>query len=352
MKKDLYCVLLAGGSGTRFWPLSRQVRPKQFLKIVGAQSLFEQTLSRIRSQVPARNILVVTSRRYKTLVRRQAKAFRIPAANFLYEPEGKNTAPAIAWAASRIYSKDRDAVMAVLPSDHLIANPSVFLGCLKEAVGLARQNFLVTFGIVPTRPETGYGYLRTKAIRWEGKRVLTVEQFIEKPPLDKAKVYARSRNFFWNSGMFVWKASVIREELKFYLPEIFLFFIHRNDQAYAQKIWKDLPGISIDYGVLEKSRRVAAVPAAGIGWSDVGSWEALLTVLPKDGKGNSLEGNVVPIDCAKTLVKGGKKLIALVGLEGIAVVDTPDALLVGRLDQSQKLRDVIAALKAKKRKEI
>jgi len=376
MRNNLYAVILAGGTGTRFWPLSRRKRPKQFLTIMGRKSLFEQTIERVRPKVPARNILIVTSARYKNIVRTQARPFSIPAENFLYEPEGKNTASAIGWATARIQARDRDAVMAVLPSDHLIQNPKAFHRCLDEAVRLAERDLLVTFGIVPTRAETGYGYLkirrtwdvgpldfvrskrRTPVLRSQTRKqfgeggYLRVVQFVEKPTLEKAKRFLRDKSYLWNSGMFVWKAAAIREALRRYLPEIFLVFEKEYSQAHARKYWKDLPNISIDYGILEKAGNVAAVAASGIRWSDVGSWETLFTVSPKTRNGNVLHGDVLQIDCRNVLAVGSKRLIAMVGLSDVVIVDTPDALLVCRSDKSQRVRDVISELKTKKRKEI
>jgi len=435
MRNNLYAVILAGGTGTRFWPLSRRKRPKQFLTIMGRKSLFEQTIERVRPKVPARNILIVTSARYKNIVRTQARPFSIPAENFLYEPEGKNTASAIVFLGlsavsflvstrlvgriaapivhlagvvedvgrrkdygvraartssdelgllidgfngmlAQIQARDRDAVMAVLPSDHLIQNPKAFHRCLDEAVRLAERDLLVTFGIVPTRAETGYGYLkirrtwdvgpldfvrskrRTPVLRSQTRKqfgeggYLRVVQFVEKPTLEKAKRFLRDKSYLWNSGMFVWKAAAIREALRRYLPEIFLVFEKEYSQAHARKYWKDLPNISIDYGILEKAGNVAAVAASGIRWSDVGSWETLFTVSPKTRNGNVLHGDVLQIDCRNVLAVGSKRLIAMVGLSDVVIVDTPDALLVCRSDKSQRVRDVISELKTKKRKEI
>ncbi len=352
MNKNIYAVILAGGSGTRFWPLSRQRLPKQFLNILPGGSLFQQTLKRLQPLIPARNILVVTNAHYKSLVLSQSAFYRIPSKNILLEPSGKNTAPAIGWAASRIYSQDKNALMVVLPSDHLILNTKAFLKKLTEACRLAESGNLVTFGIVPTRPETGYGYLRTIPARQGRQSVLKVAQFVEKPPLPKAQAYLRKGNYLWNSGMFVWKVAVIREEMKNYLPDIFLLFIKNNHQAWANKIWSDLPSISIDYGILEKSLHVAAVAASDIGWSDVGSWEALTTVLAKDTFGNILRGDVVNVGSENTYVRADKKLVAAVGLKDIVIVDTPDALLVCRTADSQKVKDVTSWLKEKKRKEL
>ncbi len=342
--KNFYAVILAGGSGTRFWPKSRTARPKQFLDMTGQGSLFRQTVKRISSAVQRDHIFVVTNQRYRRLVREQAGARRIPPANILLEPAAKNTAPAICWAASRIYRKNPRAVMAVLPSDHLIGNNSLFLKALQKAAGLAGRDYLVTFGIPPTRPETGYGYLQTRTVPEGKSRILRVRRFIEKPSLDKAKRFVRSKNYFWNSGMFVWKAEVILRAFQEHQPVIFNLIGQNASQAVINKIWTKLPSVSVDYGILEKAGNVAAVAARNIGWSDLGSWEALTEVLPKDRLGNTIRGDVIAAGCRDMAVFGADRLVAVIGLEEVVVVDSPDALLVCRRDKSQKVREVVGVL--------
>lgn len=338
---NLHAVILAGGSGTRFWPASRSNRPKQFLNLVGKESLFRQTIRRIASKVPAGNIWIVTNRRYQKEIKRQVTGFAgrppkggVRSSQILWEPQGKNTAPAIGWAASRIHARDPRAVMVILPSDHLIQNERAFLNALEKAVKLARANHLVTFGIVPTRAETGYGYLKTK----KAGGILRVERFIEKPDLARAKRFAADKNYFWNSGMFVWKTETILEAFRKYLP---LIYAARGDML---KAWPKLPAISIDYGILEKARNVAAV-AADIGWSDLGSWESLSGILPKDRHGNSLKGNVTALDCRDILVWADKRLVAAIGVQDLVVIDTPDALLVCHKHRSQDVKKLVETLK-------
>ena len=244
-KSNLYAVILAGGSGTRFWPLSRQSRPKQFLNLIGKGSLLQQTVQRILPQVQARNIWIVANRGHQKEIKRQLALFKVPASQILWEPQGKNTAPAILWAAARIHAVDPKAVMAVLPSDHLIQNTRAFLNALDKAVRLARQDQLVTFGIVPTRPETGYGYLKTK----KAGNVLRVERFVEKPDRAKAEKFVAQRNYFcsrnnstnyfWNSGMFVWKTETILEAFRKFLPSVYAA------RGNMLKAWSKLPAISI-----------------------------------------------------------------------------------------------------------
>lgn len=341
LTSKLYAVILAGGSGTRFWPFSRKSRPKQFLDIAGKESLLKETLRRVNSKVSPGRIFIAAGAAHHKKIKKQIASFRIPPGNYLLEPSGKNTAPAIFWAAGRIHALDKDAVITVLPSDHLIENREGFLKVLDRAVKLAEKDYLVTLGIVPTRPETGYGYLKTKRL----KGVLRVEKFTEKPSRKKAEMFLKGKRYLWNSGMFVWKASVILEEFKRYQPKIYGLLGKKHSSAEVRKAWKKLPSISVDYAILEKSKRVAAVPAKSIGWSDLGSWEALFEVLKKDAKRNVLRGNIFSSDCKDTLIWAGKRTVAAVGLNNLVIVDTPDALLVCRKDLSQKIRDVIAYLK-------
>ncbi|MCK5642827.1 MAG: mannose-1-phosphate guanylyltransferase, partial [Gammaproteobacteria bacterium] len=198
---NLYAVILAGGSGTRFWPVSRKAKPKQFLNITGNGTLLQETLERIKPEIPGAHIFIITNAAYRSTVGRQTASFKIPKANILLEPEGKNTAPAICWAAAKIQEINPDAVMVVLPSDHLILKQKKFLKVVREAVRLAQKNYLVTLGITPTRPDTGYGYLKTEKKKINGKQIVKVEKFTEKPSLSKAKQFLKTKKYFWNSGM-------------------------------------------------------------------------------------------------------------------------------------------------------
>jgi mannose-1-phosphate guanylyltransferase/mannose-6-phosphate isomerase len=350
--KNLYAVILAGGSGTRFWPVSRQSLPKQFLNLAGKGSLLQQTLRRINLKIPSGNIFIVSNRLYREEVERQVVGFGVVPAHILWEPEGKNTAPAVCWAAARIHAVNPRAVMAVLPSDHFIKYHSKFLKVLAKAVDLAGKDYLVTFGIVPTRPETGYGYLKTVKVR--GKDVFRVEKFIEKPNLARAKQFLRTNcrdrletsSYMWNSGMFVWRTQTILEAFRQYLPGIFRMFVGTGFKPVpTERMWHKLPVISIDYGILERAKNVAAVPAVGIGWSDVGSWEALSEILPKDKAGNTTRGSVVSLDCRDTLIWARQRLVAAVGLKDILVIDTPDALLVCPKHLSQEVKNLVSILK-------
>ncbi|MBL8012296.1 MAG: mannose-1-phosphate guanylyltransferase/mannose-6-phosphate isomerase [Candidatus Omnitrophica bacterium] len=350
-KNDLYVVILAGGSGTRFWPSSRSALPKQFLSLVGNKTMLQETLSRMQSKVSGDQIYIVSNKRFAKIIEKQTKSYKVPKANILLEPSGKNTAPAIAWAASAIYHRNPDAVMVVLPSDHLIQNQKSYAATLDEAVCLANEGYLVTLGIVPTRPETGYGYIKGKKTRGQGKDLYEVEQFVEKPNLAKAVEYLKTKKYYWNSGMFIWKAEVVLNEFRQYLPEIHNAFFKSHSQKAVEKFWDGLTGISIDYGIMEKAKRVAVVPA-DIGWSDVGSWEALWEVSSKDPQGNVLRGDVVTHASKDNLVFAEKRMVAVVGLQDVVVVETPDVLLVCHRKQSQEVKAIVDHLKEKKRREI
>lgn len=363
MNQNLYIVLLAGGSGTRFWPLSRHEEPKQFLKIISGRSLLQETLQRVQSLVLPQNIFVVTNRLYQRKVKEQLKVFRVLPQNILLEPEGKNTAPAIAWAAAKIHRLNPQAVMVVLPSDHLIAHRDSFLKNFQQTILLAQKEYLVTLGIVPTRSETGYGYLKTKEMRMDGQKILKVEKFIEKPPLAIAQKFFRENShhdrrlkksnqavkYLWNSGMFIWKTGVILKSFARFLPKIHRYFNEKGGPVSVKNIWPQLPSISIDYGILEKAPNVVTVAAGNIGWSDLGSWEALAEYFAKDPQGNTFKGDVLAVDCHSTLVLGGKRLIATVGLNNLTIIDSPDALLVCSKKHSQKIKEVVGILKKQNR---
>lgn len=348
MMNNLYAVILAGGSGTRFWPLSRKSKPKQFLKIIGQRSLFEETLARIKPKVPGQNILVVTNAAYFKIVKAQSAGFGITDSNILLEPSAKNTAPAICWAASRVRSLNPDGIMMVLPSDHLILNKNAFLKYINEALRLAAQDYLVTIGIAPTRPETGYGYLKVSQRKVSGETIAFVSEFVEKPSVENAKKFLKAKNYLWNGGIFIWKAEVILKEFKKNLPRVYDVFGGLATTKSIKKHWPHLPSISIDYGILEKASFLVTVPAAKMIWSDLGSWEALFEALPKDKSGNHKKGNVLDAGCKNSLLWAENRFMAVIGLENIIAIDTPDAVLICRKDLSQKIRGIVDFLRAAK----
>ena len=295
-------------------------------------------------------MLIVTNADFRAKIIEQIKSFRIPSSNILLEPEGKNTAPAIAWAAAHVKQIDKNAVMAVLPSDHLILNARAFLKVLDSAVHLANQNYLVTLGIVPGRLEIGYGYLKTERIAKSDGPILKVVKFTEKPTLKKAEMFLKEKKYYWNSGMFIWKVDVILNEFKKYLPVIYNVF-HQSTQArHIKQNWSKLPNISIDYGILEKSDNVVMVPGKNIGWTDLGSWEALSEILVKDKEGNFLKGDCLSLNCQDTFVWGKTRFIAAVGLKDVVIIDTPDALLISHKSKSQRVKEVVDYLVKTRRK--
>lgn len=350
----MYAVILAGGSGTRFWPLSRELYPKQFLKINGTQTLLEQTLQRIAGLVPLEKTYIVANEKYvqdiKGLVSSSATAPHI-----LVEPIGRNTAPAIGLAAIHLSSKDPEAVMAVLPADHLIKSAAPFHRVLKTAAILAQNGSLVTLGIKPSAPETGYGYIKVGprlAMKGSSKaKGYSVDGFVEKPDKANAKRYLKSGRFFWNSGIFVWKTSVILEEIERHLPALYKQLMvvqeclgtpNENEaigQAYAQ-----MDSISIDYGVMEKARNVVMVEA-DIGWTDLGSWTAVTEVVKSDRKGNVIAGNVLDLDSRNSVIYADQRLVATIGLDHMIVVDSPDATLVCPKERAQDVKKVVEQLK-------
>ncbi len=350
-KERIWAVLMAGGRGTRFWPASRHSRPKQLLSILGGSPLVRQTLERLLPMIPAERILVVTGEDLGPAVR--ALLPEIPPENLLLEPEGRNTGPCIGWAALHLAKRDANAVMAVLPSDHLIANPEGFRRVLAAAADWAsRGEHLVTLSIRPDRPETGFGYIEAGGQCGEasGLAALRVLRFREKPDLATAERFLAMGTFFWNSGIFVWKTSTLLDSLSRYLPEV-LQGLERMDEARkkgdaaaARQAFLDLPSISIDYGVLERAREVYTF-LGDFGWNDVGSWASVYELSPKDSLGNASSGETITLDARGCLVDAPGKLVALVGVQDLVVVDGGDALLVCRRDDSQRIREVVEALK-------
>lgn len=346
----LFAVILAGGSGTRFWPRSRGHRPKQLLDIVGSESMIRQTMGRVAPLVEPSRIYVVTNEAHRGETRRHLR--EIPPSNILTEPVGRNTAPAVGYAAAIVSQVRPDAVMLVLPADHLVADERKFrTALLKAARYAARSGDLVTLGVRPTRPETGYGYIR--AGRAIGGGFRTVSAFVEKPDRGRAARYVASGRYFWNSGMFAWRADAVLREIRTHLPvladgldEIASKRGGRR-QAALRSVYPGLPSVSIDVGVLEKSERVACLPVS-FKWDDVGSWTALDRILARGEGGNVAHGTHVSIDTKDTLVYSPRKLVATVGVRDLIVVETEDALLVCHKSRAQDVRRVVDQLKARR----
>lgn len=341
MPNDLVAVVLAGGSGTRLWPLSRTLQPKQFLPLLGSRSMFAETLQRLEPMVDKSNMWVVTGQDLATGAGYQD----LQGLNCLIEPAARNTAPAIGVMAAYLADFSADPILLVLPADHVIADVPAFHAAIETAVAAAREGKLVTFGITPTRPETGYGYILATG---DGP-TLPITRFVEKPDAATAAAYVAEGTYYWNSGMFVARASTLLAEMALHAPELFAGIEDMRRAWRDGADWKAvvaesfaaLPSISLDYAVMEKSRNAAVVPCA-IGWSDVGSWDAVYEALPKDAQGNVLTESTVVVDAANNLVMSqGSRVIATVGVENLCIVDTPDALLVAHRDHCQKVKQAV-----------
>lgn len=346
-------VIMAGGRGERFWPMSRNDLPKQFLSLFGdGKTMLQLTVERLEPLVKIEDVFVVTNQAYVNIVKEQLPL--IPVDNILAEPVAKNTAPAIGLAAAVIHEKYGDSIMMVLPSDHLIKQPLLFVDVLKTSINVAVENSnLVTIGITPNYPETGYGYIKFGYTNYHEKynNVYQVEKFVEKPNLEKAKDYVESGDYLWNSGMFVWKTSSILDNFKKYLVETYDGLL-RIAKAYQTELFEDVlleefikfKSVSVDYGIMEVASDIYTIPSS-FGWDDVGSWLALERIVSNDSHGNAIQGNVISIDSKNMIVVGGKKLIATVGLDDIIIVDTEDVTLVCAKNDAQNVKSVIEALK-------
>ena len=348
MKKT--ALIMAGGRGERFWPRSRQSLPKQFLSLTDdKKTMLQLTVERILPLVAMEDIFIVTNRGYRELVRAQLP--ELPEGNILCEPVGKNTAPCIGLGAVHIAKKYGDAVMMVLPSDHLIKYTSLFLNTLTDACEVAEQGGnLVTLGIAPDCPETGYGYIKFQPEQTLG-RAFAVERFVEKPDLETAKAYLASEQYLWNSGMFIWKTSTILKNLQTYLPETYrgLYKIGEAigtpmEEQVLEREFQAFEAESIDYGVMEKAKNIYILSGA-FGWDDVGSWLAVGRIKRSNELGNVVNGNVVTVDTRNTTIQGSEKLIAAVGLEDMIVVDSEDALLICEKDHAGDIKKVLENLK-------
>jgi mannose-1-phosphate guanylyltransferase len=356
---ELYAVIMAGGQGTRFWPRSRRKRPKQLLNIIGETTMLEQTVTRISPLIAAERIVVVAGEDYRELVRECLP--QLPDENFLFEPIGRNTAACIAWAALWVRQRAPEAVMAVLPADHLIRNEPEFLRVLGVAAHAAMPvNRLVTLGIQPTHPETGYGYIRASAERQslDGREVFRVGQFVEKPNRQKAEQFLAEGTYFWNSGMFVWRADSILAELSRHLPVLMqemgpLGGGVPSDRlpATLNAVYPRLPSVSIDVGVMERANDVWVVPA-DIGWSDVGSWRALSDYLAPDATGNVVVGDRRGFDTTGCFIYSPQKLVATIGLTDLVVIETDDVLLICPKDRDQDVRRLVELLEREGRQDL
>ncbi|MGH8852684.1 MAG: mannose-1-phosphate guanylyltransferase/mannose-6-phosphate isomerase [Telluria sp.] len=354
----IYPVILSGGAGTRLWPLSRAVLPKQLLPLVADKTMLQETAQRVAGWPGVMAPLVVCGNDHRFMVAEQLREIGITPLGILLEPVGRNTAPAVAAAANYLKAIDPEALMLVLPADHVIENGAAFRDAVERAVTLVGQGALATFGIVPKSPETGYGYIRRgEAIAGSGD-CYQVARFVEKPDAATAQSFLDDGGYYWNSGMFLFHAERYLAELRQHAPAIAaaaekavstgyrdLDFCRLDEAAFA-----DSPSDSIDYAVMEKTSHAAVVPA-DIGWNDVGSWTALWEVQPKDGNGNARRGDVYLDGVKNSLVRAESRIVAVVGVEDIVVVETQDAVLVAHKDQVQRVKQVVDHLKSSARTE-
>jgi mannose-1-phosphate guanylyltransferase len=348
-----YAVIMAGGHGTRFWPRSRRHLPKQLLPIAGQRTLLQETARRLLPAFPWQRMLVVTSREQGLEVRRQLPS--LPANHVLMEPMGRNTAPCIALAAEWIAAREPDAIMAVVPADHVIDSSTALRRALRAACGLASQtDALVTLGIRPTRPETGYGYIEVgEQIARHTPEMYWVRRFHEKPSATVARRYLASGRHLWNSGMFVWRVSVLHQALREYLPDVGRAFdglwrskpVGKLERRLA-RVYRHLPSVSVDVGIIQPltaahhaRQRVAVVPVR-FGWSDVGSWVAMPEIWGHDRAGNAVVGKVLRVAAKNSIVYSPERLVALVGVADLIVVDSADAVLICARDRAQDVRKV------------
>jgi mannose-1-phosphate guanylyltransferase len=349
----IHAVIMAGGRGERFWPLSRLKTPKQLLRILGDKTLLEQTVARLKPIVPESRIWVVTNEEQAPAIRKLLP--RLPGSHILKEPVGRNTAPCIALAAYIIAGQDPDSIMVVLPADHIVSPRKKFQQILRSAIRAARRgDSLITIGIKPGFPATGYGYIKRgrKIVVRDSHSFYRVEKFIEKPDLTRARRFLRSQFFSWNSGMFVWSVPAICRALQQHLPEVAAslkpvsLLPERKRKKFLAQVYPRLPSVSVDYGVMEKHQNVL-VTSADFAWDDVGSWEALKNHLPKDSADNQGEGEFVARDTSDCIAVSTGPLIGLVGVTGLIVAATEDAVLVCSRDKAQDVKKLVQFLRKK-----
>ncbi len=357
MNSHHYGLILAGGRGTRFWPRSRKRSAKQVLNVIGQRSLIQATVDRLAPVIPPERIWVLTNDYLREMIASQLP--EVPKRQILSEPLQRNTAPAIGLAAHILSSLDPDAVMGVFPSDHVVSKPAAYRAVVKAALKGAADGKLMVVGIQPRWPETGYGYVEfPRGAAAGSKDALPVRRFHEKPALEKARRYVAAGNFYWNSGMFFWRAEALLDQLRQHLPKTATVlaalpaFGKRNFDAALKQCFPLCENISIDYAVLEKAANVSGIAAGDFGWNDVGSWNAVYELLPRDKDGNAAGRDSICMASQGNFVDAGKKLVALLGVKDLIVVDTPDALLIASRDRAQQVGEVVKLLEKANREEL
>jgi len=335
-----YAVILAGGAGTRFWPLSRQLEPKQFLNICSSKSMLEETINRLSSVIKRENIYIATNKLQVKKITKCLKKFNISIRNTLLEPGVKNTFAPIAVLSSKLNNEYTDAVIAVLPSDHFVKNKKKFRASLTRAIEIANQGYIVTMGILPDKPETGYGYIKI------GKRYqdfYLAQNFIEKPELTTARKFIQEKRYYWNSGIFIFRPAVILGEIKRLMPGAYSIITKMQNKKDIERLWVKLPSISFDYAIMERTDKAVVLPV-DYGWSDLGSWHALDNIMKKDRNGNIFRGACVDLGSRNSFVWSDKRVVATLGLDNLVIVDTKDALLVCPKDRAQDVKKIVRIL--------
>jgi mannose-1-phosphate guanylyltransferase len=351
-----YGLILAGGRGTRFWPRSRRRSAKQVLNVVGARSLIQNTVDRLAPVIAPERLWVLTNDYLRDEIVRQLP--QVPARQILAEPAQRNTAPAIGLGAHILQSIDPEAVMGVFPSDHVIAKEGLYRQLVRSAFRAAAGRKIVVLGILPRWPETGYGYIEFPRGVEAGPKAIPIRQFREKPAAAVARRYVASGRFFWNAGMFFWRVDVLLEELRRHQPRTACLLAGLpgfDDAGFLPKLRDMYPlceNISVDYAVLEKAREVAGIACPEIGWNDVGSWNAVYELLPRDASGNVLRHDAISLASGGNYVDAGEKMVALVGVSDLIVIDTPDALLIAHRDAAQQVGDVVKILEKRRRDDL
>ncbi|MCK9377850.1 MAG: mannose-1-phosphate guanylyltransferase/mannose-6-phosphate isomerase [Syntrophobacterales bacterium] len=342
----IYGVILAGGWGTRFWPLSRSQYPKQVVRLLGSESMLQATVERLLPRIPPERLAVVTNASQAELIHQELHSKNWDGVRIWIEPEGRNTAAAVGLAALFLGKEAEDAVMAVFPADHFIQDRAGLLQALDLGAAWAQAGYLVTFGIPPSRPETGYGYIKQGPPLDELGRAYRAGRFIEKPRLARAREFLSEGGYYWNSGIFLFRGDVLMEAFSRYLPDLHRELLRlraEDDEATLEEVYRNLPSISFDHGVLEKAENVAVVPVE-MGWNDVGTWEALHELFPRDERNNVTIGRVMDQGSRDCILFAQNRLVATIGLERTIVVDTPDATLVCHRDRAQEVKDLVTEL--------
>jgi mannose-1-phosphate guanylyltransferase/mannose-6-phosphate isomerase len=339
-------IILAGGSGTRFWPLSRSLYPKQVLRLLGSASLLQSTVERLLPRIPLARLAVVTNAAQAPLIHQELDRQGWGEIRIFIEPQSRNTAAAAGLAAVLLEKEPEDHLMAVFPADHLIRERESLLQALDLGAVWARAGYLVTFGIPPSRPDPGYGYIKQGSPLDPEAKVFGAARFVEKPPLPQARAFLKAGGYFWNSGIFIFRRDVLLAAFCRYLPELYQGLGRlrdRKNRPPLDEVYQSLPSVSLDHGILEKADNVAVVPVT-MGWNDVGTWDALHDLFPQDERGNVFLGRTLDRGSRDSLVYAQDRLVATIGLARTIVVDTPDATLVCRRDRVQEVKDLVAEL--------